>query len=160
MKNFKQEKLTLRNSYTKDAKLLFNWVNEKVVRKNSIKTDSIKWEEHIKWFENTTKKSKVFIFIAEINNNPVGQIRFEKKNSKYLIDYSVDSGFRGKGIGERILKKGMYLIETTNNYPITFLAKVKCQNIPSKIIFEKLGFNKKLIMNSTIFFELKITKNE
>ena len=30
MKNFKQEKLTLRNSYTKDAKLLFNWVNEKV----------------------------------------------------------------------------------------------------------------------------------
>ena len=158
MKNLNKHKVNLRKANIKDAELLFNWVNEKEVRENSFKTNTIEWEDHIKYLENIVKKSSVFIFIAEIKNNPVGQIRFEKKHSNYLIDYSVDRNYRGQGIGKKILIEGTSLIESTDYYPITFLAKVKSKNIASKIIFEKLGFNKKAIMNSTILFELKITK--
>ena len=133
MKHLKQQKVNLRNVMIKDAELLFNWVNEKEVRENSIKTTFIEWGDHIKWLKNKLKKKNAFMFIAEIKNIPIGQIRFEKNYSNYIIDYSVDRDYRGQGIGEKILIEGINIIKSTDDYPITFLAKVKSQNIASKI---------------------------
>lgn len=156
LKKIQKQNLVLRKTHIKDAELLFNWVNEKDVRENSFETSIIEWKDHMKWLEKKLKTKNVFMLIAEINNIPVGQIRFEKYNSSYIIDYSINENHRGQGIGGKILKEGIKFIQLTVDLPIIFSAKVKSKNIASKIIFEKLQFNKKTLENSTLLFELKI----
>ena len=47
------EEIYLRLVDDKDMKLLFDWRNDEVVRKNSFSTEPIDWEEHVSWFNAT-----------------------------------------------------------------------------------------------------------
>jgi len=41
----------LRKAERRDADLLFQWVNEDLVRQNSFSTKEILYSEHIRWYE-------------------------------------------------------------------------------------------------------------
>jgi RimJ/RimL family protein N-acetyltransferase len=117
------------------AKLLFDWTNEKTVRINSLNTKPIKWEDHLKWFNEKLKSRQNHIFIYFSNSKPIGQVRLDLEDQVWLIDYSVDIDFRGRGLGTKILKKTINL-ETFNE----FKAIVKEENKASIYVFKKLGF--------------------
>jgi RimJ/RimL family protein N-acetyltransferase len=117
------------------AKLLFDWTNEKTVRINSLNTEPIKWEDHLKWFNEKLKSRQNHIFIYFSNSKPIGQVRLDLEDQVWLIDYSVDIDFRGRGLGTKILKKTINL-ETFNE----FKAIVKEENKASIYVFKKLGF--------------------
>ena len=80
-------------------------------------------------------KSNSFRYkICILNNSPVGYIGIIKNNE---ITYCVQSEHKGKGIGTLMLKefsKGMAELE----------AFVKCENISSQKVFEKLGWEKQI----------------
>ena len=42
-----------------------------------------------------------------LNNIPIGQVRYDKKNSFYEIDYSIDEIFRKSGFGKIIIQKSI-----------------------------------------------------
>ena len=127
-----------------DAKLLFDWVNEENVRYNSLSNSTIEWKNHLKWFKSKLKEKQSHIFIFFLNNEPIGQVRLDLENGYWVIDYSIDKNHRGKGLGTEILRKIVNLEKFQK-----FLGVVKEENIGSRKVFEKLGFEETEIKNES-----------
>ena len=127
----------LRNAKLDDAKLIFDWANDLEVRSNAISKDPIVWENHLQWFQSKLNSNDTNIFVLEIENKPIGQIRLDKHNNFLEIDYSIDKNSRGLGYGKVIIAKAMKLFEQSS-----FKAIVKNKNTPSKKVFLSLGFVK------------------
>lgn len=135
----KDEKLALRPAKKADSKLLFNWVNDKEVRDNSLNIEPIKWESHLDWLYKKLESNQCKIFILEKNAIPLGQIRIEEEETGYwLIDYSIERSYRGKGYGSLIVEE---LINKIHN--IQLKGVVKKNNTASQRVFEKLSFKAK-----------------
>ena len=135
------EEIYLRLVDDKDMKLLFDWRNDEVVRKNSFSTEPIDWEEHVSWFNATLKNPSVLFFIMMSGEQAVGQIRINLElDNTAIINYSIAEKYRGLGYGKQIL----HLAETElyerfkNKYMLKAL--VKENNISSQVAFERLGY--------------------
>ena len=129
-------KFELINAKLEDAGLFYNWVNDSMVRHNSLNNDKIAWEEHLNWYLNKIKTdSKIYILM--IDKTAVGQIRFDLTDNYWLIDYSIDSNYRGKGYGKKIIELGIENFKKGDEIK----ACVKKQNIASIKIFKTLGFS-------------------
>ena len=126
----------LREATIDDALLLFDWVNDKDVRLNSINQETIMWENHLKWLENRLNSKDTFIYLLSDGELNYGQIRIDNHNDWWTIDYSIDVNNRGKGFGSLIVN---LLIEKCKNF--NFKAFVKKSNLSSIHVFVKLGFN-------------------
>ena len=136
-----EEKIYLRRVKETDMKLLFDWRNNELVRKNSFCMDPVEWNEHVKWFNTTLVKSSVLFFILICKEQEVGQIRIDLDlDNTAIINYSIAEKYRGFGYGKQIL----HLAETElyerfkNKYMLKAL--VKENNISSQVAFERLGY--------------------
>ncbi|MDN5215676.1 UDP-2,4-diacetamido-2,4,6-trideoxy-beta-L-altropyranose hydrolase [Fulvivirgaceae bacterium BMA12] len=134
--------ISVRDIQENDLLVLFNWANDKEVRSNALNTESISLENHKKWFYSKINQGKSKLFIAERSKEPVGQVRFDLVNGCYVIDYSVDSKFRGKGLGKLILKKAIarLLSEKIENSTMVIIGEVRESNVKSWKVFENLNF--------------------
>ena len=131
--------ISLRRAVSADDKLLFAWANDIDVRKNAFEQHEISWEEHTQWFRRKLSDKDCYIYIASVNDRPVGQIRLDIEDNRALIDYSVDAASRGRGYGSKMLAQALAL----PGLPIDFfLACVKDGNTASAKAFEKCGFQK------------------
>lgn len=146
-----KNQLSFREANINDIDLLFEWVNDLDVRKNSINTDYIDYESHKIWFDKSIKNTETLIYIFFIKSVPIGQVRLERDKNYYKIDYSVENKYRGKGIGTAMIKLIMEY-QTIKN----FKAIVKSTNLGSLNIFSKLNFetdkNQKISDNKLITF--------
>ena len=133
-----------------DAKLLFDWSNDPLVRENSHNTTQINWENHIDWLTEKLKSDSK-ILILYYRNKAIGIIRFDNKGEYFLINYSIDQQFRGKGFGTKIIQLGLQRMEKGSS----FEAIVKKDNLSSIKIFEKLNFDKQERNNPSIFYFIK-----
>lgn len=128
--------LELRKVQEKDIEFLFELANDQNVRDNSFKSDTIGWAEHQIWFNSKIRSNTTKMYILLKNNLPVGQIRFDLVNREWNIDYSILANHRGLGLGKKIISMGIDKL----NKPSSISAEVKKSNVPSKKIFESLGF--------------------
>ena len=136
-----EEKIYLRRVKETDMKLLFDWRNNELVRKNSFSMETVEWQEHVKWFNANLVKSSVLFFIMMCKEQEVGQIRIDLElDNTAIINYSIAEKYRGFGYGKQIL----HLAETElyerfkNKYMLKAL--VKENNISSQVAFERLGY--------------------
>ena len=120
----------------------YNWANDEAVRKNSFSPEPIDLETHKNWFKQKLNNPDTLLYILEKNENPVGQIRFDVEEKIAHIDYSIDSKFRGLGLGKHILQLGIEQFLLDESRKIYFQAVVKTGNFASHKIFQKIGFNK------------------
>lgn len=126
----------LREATLDDALLLFEWVNDKDVRLNSINKEYIIFENHLKWLENSLKSNDILIYILSDGEINYGQVRIDNHKRCWTIDYSIDCHYRGKGYGSLIVN---LLIKKHKNF--NFNAFVKKSNFSSIHVFVKSGFN-------------------
>ena len=127
--------VSLRLAKLRDAYLLYSWANDSAVRQNAISTEPIEWDEHLKWLKLKLQHpdSKIFIFLSD--SIPIGQLRIDKADGVWKIDYSVAPRHRKKGYGKKII---IDLLMLFPNY--SFEAFVRPENKGSCLIFEKTGF--------------------
>lgn len=118
-----------------DAQLLFEWVNEPVVRMNSFSQEEITFENHLKWLKKKLSSTETRIMILMIGSVPVGQVRIDYEELNWIIDYSIDKNHRGNGYGKTIID-----LLINQFQPYVFIAKVKNENIASRKVFLSLGF--------------------
>jgi RimJ/RimL family protein N-acetyltransferase len=131
----RENKLSLREAETnQDALQLFEWANDEEVRKNSLNSNKISIIDHFIWFQNKSATTKIYFLIDEYST-AIGQIRVDKINDYYEIDYSISKSYRGKGFGNKILE---LLISQMGN--VNLLAKIKKTNLPSIKVFINNGF--------------------
>ncbi|MDA3898329.1 MAG: UDP-2,4-diacetamido-2,4,6-trideoxy-beta-L-altropyranose hydrolase [Desulfobacteraceae bacterium] len=124
-----------------DCEHLWVWANDSLVRENSFNAEPILWNEHKKWFEHKIMDSNAYAYIAitELGES-IAQIRFEVSEQFAEINYSIAPSFRGIGIAELLIQKGIQRFKTDHKGILNLQALVKPQNKTSNHIFMKLGF--------------------
>jgi UDP-2,4-diacetamido-2,4,6-trideoxy-beta-L-altropyranose hydrolase len=135
LRKFIELTVNLRDADVDDCELLFSWANDSAVRINAISTNPIEWDGHVDWFKRILSGDNSKIFILESSGIPAGQVRFDLNDNQYIIDYSVDKGSRGKGLGKLMLERGIDRIGKAS-----FKAVVKTKNVSSVAIFKSLNF--------------------
>ncbi len=134
-------KLKLRHADQKDNNLLLHWANEPFVRANAFMPEPIEKRIHKKWFNSRLKNPNAHkLYIANIDKNPIGQVRLDLVDSKWHIDFSVDKNFRNQGLGTEMLNLAIQK-NSNNNYSQKFIGQVKNSNKSSYNVFKKLNFN-------------------
>jgi UDP-2,4-diacetamido-2,4,6-trideoxy-beta-L-altropyranose hydrolase len=125
-----------------DVDTYFHWANNEAVRANAINQQKIEYKNHVKWFKSRIKDENSFLYIFEKENKAIGQVRFDKSESNYIVDYSIDESFRGLGYGKIILKIGLeqLLNDCKNNMHCVVKAQVKVNNKASGSVFENFNF--------------------
>lgn len=129
--------LVLKEAVIDDAETLFNWANESNVRKNSINQEPISWENHLKWFEAKLNDPNSKIFILKSQQISIGQVRIDLVDGYWNIGFSIDTNFRGNGLGKHIIT---LLLNRFDSFK--FKAVVKKTNKSSAHIFNQLCFQK------------------
>lgn len=140
----------IKNAEKKDSLLLFKWFNEVDSLKFKIKTQKrISIENHNKWFDERLLDIKTYIWIIQDkNNNPIGQIRFQKLDEKfYDIDIYIARENRKKGIASKALS----LAENKAGVK-PLRAIVNNNNNTSRLFFLKNGF--KINLKNKSFIQL------
>jgi len=122
-----------------DEKILLDWANDKDVRLNSFNNTEITSESHRLWFQNLLSSNKKICFIFELNEEPFGMVRFEKKSKETVLNYLISKEFRGNGLAEPMLDLSLKKIHKIwGNSEV--LAYTIPNNIPSKKSLERSGF--------------------
>jgi len=157
-----QNNFKLRIANESDVKLIFELSNEDDVRGNSINSEQIQWDNHVKWFNEKLIDEDYLILIAEDENYQfVGQVRYELKNNQAIISISIAPDFRGLDLAApMIADSAKFLFE--NNENIEFiLAYIKEINIPSIKAFEQAGYIyfQQEIINDEIFLVYRYLRN-
>lgn len=133
--------IKFRKAIESDLIQYFIWANDPLVRSQSYNSDLVTIDEHTNWFfEKLTDDSfYLYIFMNELNEN-IGQVRIQMKDEhNAIISLSIDFHFRGKGFGTEMLQLSSEEFFKLN--PQAFIhAYVKSENISSKKIFEKAGY--------------------
>jgi UDP-2,4-diacetamido-2,4,6-trideoxy-beta-L-altropyranose hydrolase len=133
-------KVLLRKSMQNDCAMVWRWANDPQTRHASLNADPIPWEDHVRWFNKILLEKYSRLYILELDSIPLGQIRFEKETEDaWMISYSIAPEYRGFGLGAIMVRKGLSQMLLGKNH-MTFIAKVKPDNLISKKIFMDAGF--------------------
>ena len=147
--------MRIRKARLSDCKLYWKWANDPIVRANAFEARPIPWQTHIAWFKEKLEDQNATLLLMEIENEPIGQVRFDHTTDGYFIDFSISSTHRNRGLGLVLLSSGINHLK--NSQQITFWGEVKKSNRASKAIFEKLEFERASpIKKGTILYRLKI----
>ncbi|MHC8949276.1 N-acetyltransferase family protein [Sphingobacterium hungaricum] len=133
------EDLKIRLATLNDSITAFEFSNDPITRLNSFNTKPIEYEDHKKWWVSKLNDTDSIIYICEVENIPVGMVRFEKKDQNvYIIGITISENFRGKGLAEKFIRLSCDEVVSERNCLIE--AYIKFENKASIRIFEKSNF--------------------
>lgn len=152
----------LRLATMDDSAILLEWRNDENTRNKSFNSDLIDPVSHHNWLKNKLVDSDSTLLIAEVDGQPIGQIRFDLISDEVVISLSVASNKAGKGAGFMMICNGCSRAITL--FPNkTIVAMVRDDNHASKRVFTKAGF---VVAEQTLDeygfflrFELRVTND-
>jgi len=143
---------TLRPVAPEDMKITYEWAVDQSIRKYALSKHQITFEEHSSWFNRKLKDSNCVFFIVEIDQKPVGSIRFDQEGEEAVISYLISSELHGKGFGKRVLQEGVKrFFEITDARVVK--GTVLKENVASVKIFEGLGYKRTDIDKEMVVFK-------
>lgn len=119
-----------------DMDLLYNWVNESAVRRNSFNSEPITYSEHKKWFTHCLSDKSCEIYIFYLSDIPLGQVRLNYSDGNAVIDYSIDLKYRGQGYGKIIIRQIEETVRKKHPEISYMVGEVKFDNVASQKVFE------------------------
>lgn len=135
--------ISLRHAKPGDAKLVWQWANDRETRSASFESDSIPWPDHEKWYASklSARNSPFYIATDPMKSTPVGLARFELQGDTAIISVNVAPDFRRKGFGVELIRVATrQFAETAPIYRIE--AYVKPENERSIHAFTQAGYTK------------------
>jgi len=138
--------LQVRLAKVEDETLLLDWVNDPVTRRNAFSPELIAEATHRDWFRARLRDlESCHLYIVETEEGiPVGQVRFDRMDEEWTIDYALAAHFRGRGLGRRVMEVALRKLRE-DEPGVSVLGQVKATNQPSCRVFESLGFNAQTI---------------
>jgi UDP-2,4-diacetamido-2,4,6-trideoxy-beta-L-altropyranose hydrolase len=131
--------INIRRATHKDMDLYFGWVNEPLVRLQSIETNSIPYEDHVNWYQTNLNDPGVVMLLFEVESLPIGQVRFVQEADFWELNYSLDEIVRGRGWGKHMVKLALEWL-SANGLSGTVNARVKNSNQASLKALLDCGF--------------------
>lgn len=133
----------LRRAMKSDMDLLFQWANDKEVRKNSFQTKEITYEEHRKWFMDMLNRKDVKQYIYMLEEESVGQVRICLAGEEAEISYSIAPQYRCMGYGKQMIAALKKRVQEEYPEIKRLVARVKPENVASQKIFSDCGYYEK-----------------
>ena len=136
-----QSAFVVREAGVLDEQLLLDWANDPAVRSNAFSSDPIDAKSHHRWFSaRLDRPDSCVIYIVETEDGvPIGQVRFERSEADWTIDYALGAEFRGRGCGKTLLH--VALLKLAQIHPgASVRGQVKIGNAASHRVFESLQF--------------------
>ena len=132
--------MIIRKADKKDEYDVYILANDPEVRKCSFNLNKIKYEDHVKWFDNKINDENILFLVLYINNELAGQIRFKSENSEAVVSVSISSKFRGKGFGKKFMQEAIKLLKHYKPHLKKIKAMIKKENIVSINYFKKCNY--------------------
>ena len=133
--------LRLRRVEESDCRLLWEWVNDPLVRAFSFSTEPVSWGNHVAWFRGKLADHNSAQYVVEAGSRPIGQVRFQIEGESAVVSVSLSPEFRGKGLGaEAVAMATEDLFRTTSVTRAD--AFVKPDNTASLRLFNRAGFER------------------
>ena len=148
-----QTPLRARPARLDDEAIILHWANDSLVRKNAFRPGAIDPDTHRAWFrERVRHLDSCRIYILETSEGfPVGQVRFEQSAEGWEIDYALDPLARGRHLGKALLKTALLALSRDLKNAL-LLGRVKRLNVPSRKVFEALGFVSRIGRDGEIIY--------
>ena len=133
--------LRLRAAELGDARLLFDWANDPIVRAQSFTQATIPWADHERWFARKLGDPRCLLWIAEdAQGQPVGQVRFDLgQDATAIISVSMAPDQRGRGYGATAIAQACAALRARHG-SLTVLAYIRPDNLASQRAFSRAGF--------------------
>ncbi len=150
----KSVEVNLRTVAHSDAYLLFEWVNFPDNLVNKLETsDPIPRSSHETWLGKKLKDQDTAIWIGMVGDQPVGQVRLERRGDALEVDIFVAVEGRGRGIALAMLDA--VKVKAAARWPnFDLLARIKPENWASRHLFAKAGYGKTLVESNHLVMRL------
>ena len=130
----------LRPAQPGDCDLLFDWANDPQARQNSLNSEAIPPDTHQRWFRDRLESAQAYLLIGiDERETPAGIVRFEERDGRHTVSFTVAPEFRGRGVASHLLHQGIEWLRL-----IEPAAKVngvaKRDNVASRRTMERCGF--------------------
>jgi UDP-2,4-diacetamido-2,4,6-trideoxy-beta-L-altropyranose hydrolase len=123
-----------------DARLLWDWANDSVVRASGFHPEPIGWETHIRWVQHCLTDPNTYLYLAsDAAGTALGQVRFQGDDTAAEIGISVARSFRGLGWGAAVIDAGVRRL-FNDSAVARVLARIKTENEASRLAFEDASF--------------------
>lgn len=130
--------LTIRPANMEDSGNLFRWRNDPETCKNSLNTNQVELDGHLKWLAASLINPDRTLFIVELDGAPVGTARLDYSGELgeriCEMSWTVAPEWRGQSIGKRMAIKTREAIECDR-----VVAKIRPSNVASQKLAEAIG---------------------
>ena len=135
-----QNEIAIRLARLDDAVRLWSWRNDPDTRRASHNVDAVTLDQHTRWFRSCLSRNKSIILIAELHDEAIGSIRFDKRRDSYLeVIISIAPQARAKRLGAACLREACNFV--LKKKVAGFHAEIRQKNTASLRIFQQCGFS-------------------
>lgn len=131
--------IRLRRADPADMEQIYRLANDPVVRENAFTSEPIVLADHARWYATRLASPDTAFFVLDLDGAVLAVARYDRVGDEAEIDVAVHPAFRGRGLGERILRESV---------PVAFVALgvsrlravVFACNAASRRCFTRAGF--------------------
>lgn len=132
--------IEIRIASESDSPKLFEWRNHQTIRAVSKNSAPIAWADHQSWFAKVQADKNRVLLIGEIDNEPIGVVRFDKEGGIAEVSiYLVPEG-SFKGHGRNLLLSAEEWLKTHHADIKSIQAEVLGANTASQRLFVGAGY--------------------
>jgi RimJ/RimL family protein N-acetyltransferase len=134
------EDIALRSVTMGDQEMVFRWRNDPIIVAQGSSQREVEREEHSHWFEETVSGNKRKMFIVLNQENPIGQVRFDRESQNdCVISIYLLRAFLGRGWGVQAIRMGCTAVFEEWDVE-RVVACVRSDNNVGRSAFLKAGF--------------------
>jgi len=130
------EGLALRPARRTDADVLLRWANDPTTRRASFSPATIDRGVHERWLESLLHDPERRLFVAELEGEPVGQVRLDAADDQFEISVSISPQHRGRGLGRAVIRLACLAAGGR------VVARIRSGNLRSVEAFQAAGFRR------------------
>lgn len=119
--------------------MLLAWRNDPGTRESSIDTEPVAEENHRRWLDASIASDLRHLFVVEVDGEPVGTTRLDRRENGWEISITVAPEHRGKGLGGDLLDVTTEWFDE-NIGGAFILSTIKPSNPASLSLFAKKGY--------------------
>lgn len=124
-----------------DAELLLVWRNDPGTRAASIGTEEVGPDAHRRWLAASLQSDDRLLLVGTDARGPVGTVRWDRvAPDEWEVSLTVAPERRGEGLARGLLSSGEDALCRREEAPVTLLARVKPDNVPSLRLFAAAGY--------------------
>jgi LmbE family N-acetylglucosaminyl deacetylase/RimJ/RimL family protein N-acetyltransferase len=131
--------ISLRLARAEDMAQIFQWRNNHFFLMRSTTQTTVTWEEHQSWFTRALNNPDQVIFIVVQGEEPIGQVRFDRRDEMAVISVYLVEERTGKGLGIEAIRRGTQAAFKEWNIS-KVVACVRQDNLHATRAFAKSGY--------------------